>query len=222
MSFGSGRRLFLIRLKINLTYLSFYCIIYSYYFANKLEKPLIYHHCRDLEGVEFGTVKADPERTWEEFKPAYRWLADQTSLPESWPLFMAVGEETPVYGTGYINQFRKKHLKGDSRNSVLFSFHEEDIEGFFSDYGYFDIATNAGDPVRLNRNEIKWILKPSWDKEKWLKKAKKDNEAVQLVVPELHLPDAKRIWVRNKQTKRLLENMGFTRVEVKRLLVPKF
>jgi hypothetical protein len=188
-----------------------------------MEKPLIYHHCRSLEGVEFGTVKTDKERTWEELRPAYQWLVDQSDSSEAWPLFVAVGEtEDPeiAVGTGYAWQFQRKK-KGEFKNQVLFSFDENDVDGMFSDYLNFDMALNAGDPVQLNRNQVKCILKPSWNKAKWIRKAIKRENIVQLITPELHLPDAKRVWVRNKTTKKLLENMGFTRVEVKRLLVPQ-
>ena len=88
------------------------------------------------------------------------------------------------------------------------------------DYDYWDVALNASHKdYRMTNHEKRLIFKPSWPKSKWLGKARNDQHSVQLVTPELYLPDAKRIRVRNKSTKSFLETMGFNDVEVKRIKV---
>ena len=70
----------------------------------------------------------------------------------------------------------------------------------------------------ITNYEKRLIFKSSWPKSKWLKKAKKDH-SVELVISQLYLSDAQRIWVRNKKTKKLLQSMGFKHVTVRRLIL---
>lgn len=136
--------------------------------------------------------------------------------------------EEDIRMTGYQNQWRrilsdgpngKEHRKkGDFPNDVLFSF--ENIDGVFMDYDKWHLALNAGyKNYQMTCYEKKAIFKPSWPASKWLRKAKKDPHSVQLVAENLYLPDAKRIGVRNQQTKNLLESMGFGNIVVRRILL---
>ncbi len=185
---------------------------------------LQYHHCRSLDSVVYGRVKASPEHADEDLKEAYLWLKKEVGF---YPIFLSVGTtDEDIRITGYQNQWRRilsegpngkeYRKKGDFPNDVLFSF--EDIEGVFMDYDYWHIALNAGHKnYQMTDYEKRLIFKPSWSKSKWLGRAGKDQHSAQLVTPELYLPNAEIIWVRNQQTKRLLISMGFDNVESRRL-----
>lgn len=191
---------------------------------------LQYHHSRSLEHVVYGIVTQSRNQTncelGAEFEAAYRWLENEVGF---YPLFLSAGTtEEDIRMTGYQNQWRRilsegpngkeYRKKGNFPNDVLFSF--GDIDGVFMDYDYWDVALNASHKdYRMTNHEKRLIFKPSWPKSKWLGKARNDQHSVQLVTPELYLPDAKRIRVRNKSTKSFLETMGFNDVEVKRIKV---
>lgn len=197
---------------------------------------LQYHHCRSLENVIYGEVKACPEHTDPSFRDACLWLEEQVGF---YPLFLAVGTtEEDIRMTGYQNQWGKvigskiigkradgtyiqRNIlrgKGEFPNDVLFSF--EDVDGVFMDYMYWHLVLNASHKnYRMTDYEKKLIFKPSWPRSKWLGKARENFHSVQLVTPTLRLPGAERVWVRNKQTRRLLESMGFEDVGVKRVLL---
>ena len=187
---------------------------------------LQYHHCMSLERVIFGEVKPNPEQADSDFKGAYSWLEKQVGF---YPLFLAVGQsEEDVRMTGYQNQWRKLLViskkgneyvqKGQFPNDVLFSF--MDVDGVFMDYDYWHLVLNASHKdYQMTDYEKRLVLKPSWPKSKWLRKARKNSHSVQLVVPSLFLPRAKRIWVRNQKTRKLVETIGFENVEVRRVLL---
>ena len=187
---------------------------------------LLYHHCRSLDSVVYGRVEASPEHADEYLKDAYSWLEKEVGF---YPIFLSVGTtDEDIRMTYYQNQWRRilsegsngkeYRKKGDFPNDVLFSF--QDIKGVFMDYTYWYLVLNSSyNSYQMTGYEKKLIFKPSWSKSKWLRKVEKGPHSVQLVTPELHLPDAERIWVRNKETKRLLETMGFNNIEVKRIKV---
>lgn len=188
------------------------------------KKPLLYHHARPLEFVEYGVVKQKMGID-SDFELAYKWLEDEVGFP---PLFLAVGkQEVDIRMTGYQGQFSrlleigkdyKKYRKKDELvNQVLFSF--SDVEnGVFTEYHDWHIALNAipnGDKVGKWANKL--IFRKTWDKEKWLEYADKKPHSVQIVVPELDLRKANSVWVRNKLTQKKLQLLGFKHVEVKRI-----
>ena len=191
---------------------------------------LLYHHCTNLEKIIFGEIKANPRYSEPDFKNAYLWLEKEVGF---YPLFLAVGEtEEDIRMTGYQSQWRIKIASGtiDGKVSpkyrkarefpifVLFSF--EDVGGIFTDYDAWHLVLNAEyKDYNLAAHEKKMVFKPSWPKSRWLRKAKEHPGTVQLVAPKLHLPDAGRIWVRNKKAKKQLESVGFKNIEVKRLLL---
>src|SRR3989344_915488 len=187
---------------------------------------LQYHHCRSLDGIVYGRVEASSENADEYFKDAYSWLEKVVGF---YPIFLSVGTtDDDIRMTGYQNQWKRILSEGHNRkeyrkkgnfpNDVLFSF--EDINGVFMDYNYWHIALNASHKnYQMTDYEKRLIFKPSWPKSKWLKKARKNQHSVQLVTPELYLPAAERIWVRNQQTKELLTSMGFDNVESRRLVL---
>ena len=194
---------------------------------------LQYHHCRDLESVVFGEVKGNPKYSDPIFRKAYFWLKKEVGF---YPLFLAVGSsEDSLHMTGYQDQWRrvigtenvgrrkdgryiqKNVLRHTHPNYVLFSF--ENIEGVFMDFDFWHLALNAA----MNRRDVseyekRLIFKPSWTKSRWLRKAEEHPDTVQLVSPKIYLPDAKRILVRNQETAKTLELMGFENIEVRRLV----
>lgn len=199
----------------------------------------IYHHCTDLENIVYGEIKADPKYSDEDLLGSYKWLEGKIGF---FPLFLAVGEtEEDIRMTGYQNQWRRfiatrnvgrredgtyiqKNVyrkKGEFPNYVLFSFNA--VDGIFTDYDLWcDIICYIRDGVpQYDYTDCRrrQLFKPSWPKSKWLRKAKKDPHSVQLVTQKLYLPDADRIWVRNKKTQRLMGEKGFENVEVRRILV---
>ncbi len=187
---------------------------------------LQYHHCMPLDIVSYSLIKPCPEHADEDFKGAYSWLEKEIGF---YPLFLAVGtDDEDIRMTGYQNQWRiilsegnngkEYQKKGDFPNYALFSF--EEIDGVFMDYNNWHIALNAGHKsYQMTDYEKRLIFKPSWPKSKWLRKARKEKCSVQLAAPELYMPDAGRIWVRNRQSKELLASMGFGNVEQRRLLL---
>lgn len=185
---------------------------------------LQYHHCRSLDNVVYGEIKAYPEYSDPDFKGAYFWLKKEV---EFYPLFLAVGiSDQNIRITGYQGQWKRLLLegpngneyrkKGEFPNDVLFSFRE--VEGIFMDYFAWHFVLNAYPKYEITDYEKRQIFKSSWSKSKWLRKARKDYP-VQLVTSTLFLPNAERIWVRNRQTRNLLESMGFKNVEVRKLLL---
>jgi hypothetical protein len=186
---------------------------------------MLYHHSRSLDSVVFGEIKANPDY-FDDLAPAYFWLKKKFGFL---PVFLAVGEtEEDIRMTGYQCQWRQLLIdsprgntyrkKGEYPNYVLFSF--EEVEGKFLDYMYWLFIMNSTTSNRkVDSLDEKYTLKRSWTKSKWLKKAKKDPHSVQMVTSSLYLPDAKGVYVRNKQTKKTLEEMGFENVEVRRILL---
>jgi len=187
---------------------------------------LKYHNCIDLENTIYGELESNIKYSEPDYKKAYSWLEKQVGF---YPLFLAVGEtEEDMRMTGYQNNWRRLILmsrngneyrkKGEFPNLVLFSF--EEVDGVFMDYDAWHFVLNAGyKNYNMTDYEKRCLFKPSWSKSKWLRKAKKEPHRVQLAAPKLYLPDAKRVWVRNKKTKRLLGDMGFESVEVKRIKI---
>jgi hypothetical protein len=162
--------------------------------------------------------------------PEYKWLAEQIGF---FPHFVSVGtDKSALHRTGYQDQwrvrdggdvvdgtYRKNHRKtGEFPNTVLFSF--DHLEGIFMDFDYWHIAINAcTNGGSVTKNEMKWILKPSWTRQRWLRAMMGRTHIVDLLVPELPLEDAVRVWVRNRATQKLMEAKGFRTVEVVRTRV---
>ncbi len=183
-----------------------------------------YHHTRPLEYIRYGNVsqvKSDDEY----YHRAFSWLEKQVGF---YPLFMAVGKsEEDLQVTGYQGQWRRLlgtndyRKKGDIENQVLFSFEEQ--SGVYMDYMNWHLVLNATNrDYQMTDFEKKLIFKPSWKKSDWLRYARHNPAYVQMVVPDLDLSQANSIWVRNKDTKKRVEEMGFDNVEVRRLRVPSF
>jgi len=187
---------------------------------------LLYHHCRSLNSVIYGEIRASPKHGDEYFKDAYLWLKKEVGF---YPIFLAVGtSDEDIQMTGYQGQWRKLlstgpneekyRKKGEFPNDVLFSF--ENIKGVFMDYEYWHLVLNASHRnYHLTNYENRLIFKPSWSKSRWLSKVKQNPHSVQLVTSKLYLPNANMIWVRNKQTERLIKSMGFKNTRVRRLLL---
>lgn len=196
---------------------------------------LMFHHCMPLEGVVYDKVKADkewsikldefPDEPKFSFVRAYEWIEKEVGF---WPFWVAVGSRIDdIRMTGYDAQWRKRlsycyadpslnkyRKKGEYPNNVLFSW--DDLDGVFTCYSSWHIV--LGYPRDVKPHEKRMIFKYSWTKSRWLREARKPkNYGVQMVTPELDLRTAERIWTRNQQTKKKLEDMGFRNVIVKRL-----
>lgn len=183
--------------------------------------------------VQYGTITANPVYSDSDFLPAYEWLEQEIGF---FPHFLSVGNsETEIHRTGYADNWRVfdhgeftgngyqkyYHKKGEFPNLVLLSFDNED--GVFMDYMSWHIAINACmKKKQVSKQERKMILKPSWDKRRWIRAAEKGSHVVDLLTPELSPGRASRIYVRNQVTKKKMELMGFRNIEVRRLPVEKF
>jgi hypothetical protein len=170
--------------------------------------------------------------SYSDFLPAYEWLEQEVGF---FPHFLSVGNsETVIRRTGYADNWRvfergeftdsgyKKifRKKGEFQNLVLLSF--DHMDGIFMDSLSWNIAINAcmhGRPV--SKAVMKMILKPTWNKRRWIHAAEKGSHWVDLLTPELSLPEASRISVRNQSTKKDMETMGFRHVETFRIPVEK-
>jgi len=212
----------------------------------------IYHHCMSIKDVSFKEIVPDPvysfRKSVEEGLPYGRSTTDYCcDLHANWwlekqfgfyPLFLAVGhtyEDINMSGYPYqwsrivstsYDQERKKTVHvlrkpGEFRNDVLFSY--ENLEGVrFVDYDYWFWILNAclDDPIPEYVKRL--VIKPSWNKADWLRKARKEPHHVMGVIPRLDLRLADRIWVRNASSAKLLADMGFNKVKVKRMRKPKW
>jgi hypothetical protein len=182
--------------------------------------------------VEFGTIAADPVYSDSDFLPAYEWLERETGF---FPHFLAVGNsESVIRRTGYADNWRVfdhgeftdngyqkfYHHKGEFPNLVLLSF--DDAEGVFMDDLSWNIAINACMKKKpVSKQEMKMILKPSWNRRRWIRAAETGSHWVDLLTPKLSLDRASRVFVRNQVTKKSMESIGFRNIEVLRILVEK-
>jgi hypothetical protein len=188
----------------------------------------MYHYCMPFEDVSYGVLVPDPARSDPDCRKAHEWLAAELGF---WPVFIAVGDSLESYWmTGYHDNWGRVVSRsaegtvlrkaGESPNHVLFSF--EQLSGVFMDYGLWFLVINAQDIEKeIGLVQRRWIFKPAWSVAKWLRRSldpKRGN--VMLVSPQLDLRAAKRVWVRNRQTKRALGRLGFLGVEVHRIPVP--
>ena len=183
---------------------------------------LMYHHCRSLESVVYGEVKANPKYYDAYFKDAYNWLEKEVGFA---PLFVAVGcTKEDLRMTGYQDNWRIKvsdskiRRAGQFPNDVLFSF--DNLEGTFMDYDLWHIVLNAGHKnFQISDYEKRLLFKRSWPKAGWLDYARQMPHSVQLVLPKLDLQQTGEVWTRNRATKKCLEKMGFENIKVKRIRV---
>lgn len=187
---------------------------------------MIFHHCIQLQNIAYKAIQSSPLYCEEkDYLPAYKWLEKQVGF---YPIFLSVGKDS-ITMTGYDNQWRrhigtyvvdgqriKRYRKaGEFPNYVLFSW--EDLNGVFTDYSYWHIVLNEtmhNPDWEASEYEKRLVFKYHRKKDDWLKKSK---HGVQLVVPELDLRTANRIWVRNRDTQIILQKMGFDNVFVKRV-----
>ena len=192
---------------------------------------MLYHHTRPLESVSHEEVLPKPEFSNELDIKGLRWLEIEIGF---FPIFTSVGDfDVCRRETGYQNNWRKLLVtspqgneyrkKGEFSNEVLFSF--EDLNrGVYvhSDYFISIVLLSTYYGHKVSEKNKKSLFKKSYTESRWLNLARKYPGWVYYLVPKLDLPSAKEIWVRNKKTKKTLEDMGFDQVIVKRLEVEKF
>jgi hypothetical protein len=182
--------------------------------------------------VHFGTITADPAYSDSDFLPAYEWLEQEIGF---FPHFLSVGNtETVIRRTGYADNWRVfdhgeftdngyqkfYHKKGEFPNLVLLSF--DDVEGVFMDYLSWHIAINACmNKKPVSKQEMKMILKPSWNKRRWVCAAENGSHWVDLLTPKLSLDRASRVYVRNQASKKSMKSMGFCNIRTLRIPVEK-
>ncbi|MBN1919365.1 MAG: hypothetical protein JW889_15810 [Verrucomicrobia bacterium] len=195
-----------------------------------LKGRLLFHHGMALEHVRYGVYVPDPAWSDPDFREAYMWLEGKLGF---WPAFVAVGDSLEAFWhTGYHSNWQRAtewrgprttlRKAGEFPNNVMFSF--DHVDGVFMDHELWHFPLNdcgMGREIKPDLVKERWIFKPAWSRTRWLRHSL-DPEAtpVQLVCPQLDLRAAKRVWVRNKATKRTLEAMGFTGVAVHRIRVP--
>lgn len=184
-----------------------------------------FHHCMPLEYVAFKEIVADPSFSCQDFVDdevifnyemmANRWLQEKCGF---YPHFCAVGtKQDDLYMTGYDFQFKrvigwgpqgKIYQKPSDINSILFTF--DHLEGVFMDYQAWFCVLNGevvGEKLAIPDYVTRSVFKPSWPRSKWMKAS--ETKSVMFVTPKLDLPNASLIRVRNKETKKKLEKMGF-------------
>ena len=212
---------------------------------------LLFHHSTNFSTLRYDTIVPSEQHTlkneeinnWADDEDFINWSVKANNWVKTevgfYPLFMSVGNTLEdLYMTGYQSNwavtkskwFDKESQKmcytrvkkGEFPNYVLFSFKNVDCR--FMDYQYWFIAHNNAFDNRYETTaqEKRWIFKYSWNRSKWLRKAANDSCSVMCVVPKLDIRRADRIWVRNKKTKKTLENMGFENIFVKRIPIDDF
>jgi hypothetical protein len=193
-------------------------------------EELLFHHCISLDAVRFGTIRPERKFSDPEFLPAYEWVEEIIGF---FPIFYAVGQiNAALPMTGYADNWRyltggemvngiyqkTYNRKGNFPNLALFSF--DTINGIFMDFQSWHIALNACmNGGNVTPAEQRMIFKPSWSRSRWIRAALNGTHLVQLIAPELPLPLAKRGYVRNTKTKRIVERMGFPDITIKRVKV---
>lgn len=194
-----------------------------------MKEQLYFFHTMPLSQVKRGPMVPHPVYSDKEYLPAYQWLEKEKGF---FPLFLAVGTEEAAYVTGYQNQWRvflgNDHVDGAWRkvyrkagefpNYALFGFAVENVEGYFTDYQWWNIVLGDcmnGTPV--DKHVRRMLFKKSWPRSKWLATARRDGHLVQLIAPSLDLAKASVVWARNKESAAKLREMGFDNVQVKRL-----
>lgn len=180
---------------------------------------LKFHHCIPLNQMIYDIIYPDEQHSEPYFIPAYKWFEKEVGF---YPVFLAVGSTTEdIRMTGYMNNWRR--IKGNkpihrNENLVLLSF--GDVEGVFSDYDFWHIPLNMrNSEYPITEYERKLIFKKSWNRSRWINYAKKSPHRVQLCTPLLDLRRAARVWVRNRNTREVVEEMGFTNVHVQSVSV---
>jgi len=158
---------------------------------------------------------------------AYEWLAVRIGF---WPLFVAVGDSDDARRvSGYQLQWRRAEIAaraGQPPSKVLLSWSDQPARAVFTDYTEWHIVMNSvreigGDPhrlrVKINKAAEASILRPKWDRDRWLRHAR--GADVQAAVPQLDLATADELWAPNLRAARMLRDLGFPtdRVWVRRL-----
>jgi len=211
---------------------------------------LLFHHSTNFSTIRYDTIVPSEQHTskneeingWDDDDlagwdvKANNWLKNEVGF---YPLFMAVGDcPDDLYMTGYQSNWKvttsswfdedtKKRCytrlkKGEFPNCVLFSF--KNVNCVFMDIDYWLVTaySNIMNGFETTEQDKRCIFKYSWNRSKWLRRAANDPGRVMCVVNGLDLKQADRIWVRNKDTKKALDKMGFENVFVKRILVDDF
>jgi len=196
---------------------------------------LLYHRCDKLEDVVYGDIAGskeffNPELHDKEFEEYYSWLSKLVGFH---PLFASVGNDIEdIRLTGYQYQWQvvtsytydkkgrkktiEKRKKGEFPNYVLFSF--DKLEGEFissREWGHVICVRACEDYIKEFRKLL--LLQPDWNRELWEERAIDEPGDVQLLAKKIDYRKAKRVWVRNKSTKKKLEEVGFAGVEVHRV-----
>ena len=200
--------------------------------STELENSPLYHHCMPFSQIRFGSITANPDYSYSDFLPAYEWLEQEIGF---FPHFLSVGNsETVIRRTGYADNWRVfdhgeftdngyqkfYHKKGEFPNLVLLSF--DYVEGVFIDDLSWNIAINACmNKKTVSKQEMKMILKPSWNKRRWVRAAENGSHWVDLLTPRLSLDRASRVYVRNQATKKKMERIGFRNILTLRIPVEK-
>ncbi|MBT5022563.1 hypothetical protein HOK51_02235 [Candidatus Woesearchaeota archaeon] len=197
---------------------------------DSLENKLLFHHCIDIKYAKPEKIINKPEYAEDYLQDPHSWLQHQVGF---YPIFLAAGNtQEDIRMTGYQNQWQRiissKYINdkrvceyekpGEFDNFVLFSY--KNLEGVFLDYDrWVRVLNSSYNGYNISNYYTRIILKPSWPKSKWLRKARNNPHSVMFVTNKLELDKSDRIWVRNKSTKKILEKRGFDKniVQVKRI-----
>jgi len=211
------------------------------------QEALLYHHCRPIERVSFGTVypanawSGNPDLLHGHDQIAYAWLAERCGF---WPIWLAVGiTDDDRRVTGYSGQWLRKigdgpdpsHRiyvrRGEFPSFVLFSWTEAPPRIVHIDYDTWHIVLNSVEyedrrPARLGPigpGTEASIMRPSWTPARWRRYARTHPASVQAVAPALDLASADAVWCRSQAARRRLIAMGFPaeRIEVRRIAVDR-
>ncbi len=184
-------------------------------------KELYFHHTKSLKYCTYNSVSPfTPDNTYE---IENRWLEQELGF---YPIFLAVGDtEMDIRMTGYEKQWARKigtnmyQRSGEFPSDVMFSYHDLQ-HGVFLDYqDWFLVLNGSYRNYQLTEREKKSLFKKSFSKADWLRKARLQPHSVMYVAPNLDLTKADHVSVRNKQSKNLMEHLGFTNVNIVRIKV---
>lgn len=171
----------------------------------------LYHHCTTLEAIDEPTLYGR-QTDHPAFKHAYQWWEQTFGYT---PLFIAVGRgiET-IKMTGYPNQFKKP--QDPKQNNILLSF--STLTGHYHKFDDWEdvLAILCNEP---NNKYAQIFQKRILKAEKrtptsWERTAKRLDGYVQMCLQNLQPKHAEIIYVKNKETKKIIMNKGFKNVEI--------
>lgn len=198
----------------------------------------LFHHCTSLGAL----LKNEPlvgHPEWVNDSSYHQAYVVWAKTFGFYPLFFAMGRgPKTIEMTGYPNQFgrvissgydshKKKPVrtlrpKGEMLNNVLLSF--EHCDGIAHKFdAWNEVLCWALNDGKCPRRYVSRLIQQSRRSlSYWCSVAQRKDGFVQMCAERIDPKTACRVWVRNLETKRALDDLGYRGVEVRRVAAPKW